>query len=399
MLQPEGEIQYYSRTILIDLRNIGSFKGNITYELPRNIVPDSQVIEASVVGDLLGPTVINLEQLIRLPTGCGEQNLVNFVPNVIILNYLINNGQLSQYTQKEALENLEIGYQEQLTYRRDDGSFSPFGKIDGNGSIWLTAYTAMALSQARPFIYVDNDIILNALKWLVDKQSQSGSFEEIGAVIHENLQSREDKSLALTAFVVMSFLENKKTTSIHNTIIHKGLDYIARNINEDQDIYTLAICSYVLQLAKHVSKQTAFNLLESKSKTDKNMKWWAKDVPKNETKNLWNSLPKTMDIETTSYALLTLLEANLLEDSLPVVNWLVSQSNNIGGFTSSQDTVVGLMALSKLVSKLTTITNMQIEFSSRKQETNRFSINKNTAMIVQKLQVSCVIASEEFVIY
>lgn len=372
---------------MIDLRNIGSFKGNITYDLPPNIVQDSQMIEASVVGDLLGPTVINLERLIRLPTGCGEQNLVNFVPNVIILNYLINSGQLSQYTQKDAVENLEINYQEQLTYRRDDGSFSPFGKLDGNGSVWLTAYTAMAISQARPFIYVDNEIILTSLKWLADKQSQSGSFVEIGAIIHENLQSREDKSLALTAFVVMAFIENKKTTSIHNNVINKGLDYIARNINENDEVYTLAICSYVLQLARHVSKQEAFNLLETKSKTDKNMKWWAKDVPKQELKNPWNKLPKTIDIETTSYGLLTLLEANYVEDSLPVVNWLVSQSNNIGGFTSSQDTVVGLMALSKLIGKLTTITNMQIEFSSRKQETNQFSINKNTAMIVQKLQV------------
>lgn len=355
--------------------------------MPKHIVADSLIIETAVVGDLLGPTIINLENLIRLPTGCGEQNLVHFVPNLIILNYLINTGQLTPPHQKKAVENLEISYQEHLSYKRIDGSFSPFGKIDANGSIWLTAYTAMAFSQARTYIHVDSNIITNALNWLANNQASNGSFVETGAIIHANMQSREDKSLSLTAFVVMSFLENRKTTSIHNNIINKGLDYIARNIDENENVYTIAICSYVLHLAKHTSKQNAFNLLDSKSKTGNSMKWWAKDIPKTEIKNPWNNLPKSIDIETTSYALLTFLEANLLEDSLPVVNWLIGQGNNLGGFTSSQDTVVGLMALSKLVTKLTTNTNMQIEFSSKKQEANRFSVNRNSAMIVQKMQV------------
>ena len=30
----------------------------------------------------------NLGSLIRLPSGCGEQNMVNFAPNVYILQYL-----------------------------------------------------------------------------------------------------------------------------------------------------------------------------------------------------------------------------------------------------------------------------------------------------------------------
>lgn len=96
----------------------------------------SESIEASVVGDFLGPTIINLENLIRLPTGSGEQNLVHFVPNLIILEYLINTGQLTQPIQKQAVEHLEISYQEQLSYKRPDGSFSAFGKTDEKGSVW-----------------------------------------------------------------------------------------------------------------------------------------------------------------------------------------------------------------------------------------------------------------------
>lgn len=245
----------------------------------------------------------------------------------------------------------------------------------------------MSLSQAVTYIYVDETIILNALKWLSEIQAANGSFVERDAVIHQELQSREGNSLALTAFTVLCFLENQRTTSIYTNTINKGLDYIARNIDENESLYTIAICSYVLQIAKHTSKQNAFNLLDSKAKTGNNLKWWAKDVPKNEMKNPWNYLPKSIDIETTSYALLAFLEANLLDDALPVANWILGEENNLGGFTSSQDTVLGLAAIHRLVKQLSAVTNAQIEFTTRKQEVNRFSVNKNTAMIVQKLQV------------
>lgn len=39
-------------------------------------------------GDILGPSIPNLANLIRMPFGCGEQNMLNFVPNIVVLNYL-----------------------------------------------------------------------------------------------------------------------------------------------------------------------------------------------------------------------------------------------------------------------------------------------------------------------
>lgn len=36
----------------------------------------------------MGPSILNLANLIRMPSGCGEQNMLNFVPNIMILNYL-----------------------------------------------------------------------------------------------------------------------------------------------------------------------------------------------------------------------------------------------------------------------------------------------------------------------
>ena len=40
------------------------------------------------LGDVMGGAADSLANLVRLPTGCGEQNLVNLAPSVFILRYL-----------------------------------------------------------------------------------------------------------------------------------------------------------------------------------------------------------------------------------------------------------------------------------------------------------------------
>lgn len=175
---------------------------------------------------MLWTSITNLNNLIYLPTGCGEQNLIHFVPNLITLNYLINTRQLTPTILEEAISNMEKAYQQQLTYKRTDGSFSAFGNRDSNSSIWyaikkqsiydnkyilhfrITAYVALAFKQAKPFIFVDDNIISTALKWLDEQQASNGSFIETGTIIHSNMQSK-DKNLALTAFTLLAFIENQ----------------------------------------------------------------------------------------------------------------------------------------------------------------------------------------------
>ena len=92
-------------------------------------------------GDMMGPTFQNLDNLLRVPYGCGEQNLAAFAPNIIALNYLNSTDQLTPVLENKALRNIRNGYQRQLKYRRQDASYSGFGSRDPNGSTWLTAFT------------------------------------------------------------------------------------------------------------------------------------------------------------------------------------------------------------------------------------------------------------------
>lgn len=50
-LQAEGETQYANKAVFLDLRNTRSIQTNITIEMPKNIVLDSEHIVISAVGN------------------------------------------------------------------------------------------------------------------------------------------------------------------------------------------------------------------------------------------------------------------------------------------------------------------------------------------------------------
>ncbi|XP_012136997.1 thioester-containing protein 1 allele R1 isoform X2 [Megachile rotundata] len=383
-VKAEGETQYINKATFLDLRSTTSTSTNLMVDIPKNVVSDSEHVEISAVGDILGPSILNLANLIKLPSGCGEQNMLNFVPNIMILNYLKSTNQLTQAVQGKALRYMEIGYQRELTYRHNDGSFSAFGMSDSNGSTWLTAFVAKAFKQAATYIPVETRIIDEALQWLSNNQAPNGSFPEVGRVSHRDMQGGAAKGLALTAFTLIAFLENADSSGKYRNTINKGIDYIVRNINELDDVYALSICAYVLNLAKHPYENAVFNLLESKAMAKEDLKWWSKPIPKND-KNPWYSLPRPVDIEMTSYALITYVRRNLITDSVPVMKWLIRQRNAEGGFASTQDTVIGIQALAKLGEQLATRNNtISITFTYEGGGQSHMNINPDNSMILQK---------------
>lgn len=124
----------------------------------------------------MGSSIKNLDKLIQMPNGCGEQNMLNFVPCIVAINYLKNTGQLTKAIESKALNFMEIGYQRELTYKHPDGSFSAFGKSDDSGSTWLTAFVVRSFLQAKNHIMVEDNIVNEALDWLKNQQVSSGVF-------------------------------------------------------------------------------------------------------------------------------------------------------------------------------------------------------------------------------
>ncbi|PKU32759.1 hypothetical protein llap_16937 [Limosa lapponica baueri] len=119
--------------------------GNAIVETPEEGRKDTVIrqllVEPSGIfcspGDIMGTAMQNLHQLLQMPFGCGEQNMVLFAPNIYVLDYLNKTGQLSEEVKSKAIGYLVSGYQRQLNYKHPDGSYSTFGPRYGQpGNTW-----------------------------------------------------------------------------------------------------------------------------------------------------------------------------------------------------------------------------------------------------------------------
>ncbi|XP_055641122.1 thioester-containing protein 1 allele R1-like isoform X6 [Toxorhynchites rutilus septentrionalis] len=388
LVEPEGLPQYVNKARFVDLRASPETATNFTVDVPKNAVPDSTRIEVAVIGDILGSTIQNLDSLIRMPYGCGEQNMLNFVPNIVVLDYLKNTNQLTSKIETKAKKFMESGYQRELTYKHDDGSFSAFGSSDKSGSTWLTAFVARSFKQAANHISVDENVIDRALEWLGSKQAANGSFPEVGVVSHKDMQGGSGQGIALTAYTLIAFLENKNLIPKYRNVIDKALDYIVRNTEGLEDNYALALAAYALLLAEHSSKDYILAQLDTKATTEGDTKWWHKPIPESDSKNPWYHKPNSVNVEMSSYGLLAFLEADLDTDALPIMKWLIAQRNEKGGFQSTQDTVVGLQALAKLAAKISSKNNdVTIVVTYNENQQREMKVNAENNLILQKFEL------------
>lgn len=110
-------------------------------------------------------------------------------------------------------------------------------------------------------------------------------------------------------------------------------------------MHSQAISTYTLNKAKHSAVPEKLTKLKAQAKTDGDRKWWS--AVERPTFRKWWLYVYSSDVEISSYILLTLLDQAKpsIDEVFPIIRWLIAQRNSYGGFSSTQDTVVGLQAL------------------------------------------------------
>ncbi|KAJ6649480.1 CD109 antigen [Pseudolycoriella hygida] len=385
LVTPEGVPQYVNKALLLNKPTAEDIDHEFIVELPEHTVPDSASIKVSAVGDLLGSTVKNLDRLIYMPSGCGEQNMLKFVPNIFVRNYLKALNQLTDDLEEKTRLNLEIGYQRQLAYRHYNGSFSAFGRQDRRGSTWLTAFVARSFQQASKHIDIEPKIIHEALGFLNNTQADNGSFPEYGQVIHRQMQGGADNNVALTAYTLIAFLENRQAFPQYENTTKRAIEFIVTHLDTLDDVYSMSLAAYALQLADDPHKDDILRSLNAKSITESDRKYWnTRGVSRDQ-----HFYANSIDTEITSYALLANYHAGRTDDVVPVLKWLLLQRNERGGFQSTQDTIVGLQAIVSLAEKVTgsdTATDMKIDLTYDDKSTS-FAVNADNSQVFQQFDL------------
>uniref|UniRef100_A0A2M4B9P0 TEP1-F n=2 Tax=Anopheles marajoara TaxID=58244 RepID=A0A2M4B9P0_9DIPT len=321
---------------------------------------DSIVIDFSVTPSVLTNVIENLGKLLAVPTGCGEQNMIRFVPNVVVLDYMHAISSKEYAIMDKAKRYLQTGYQNQMRYRKRDGSFGVWKH--GAGSIFLTAFVGKSMKTAAKYIYVNHYQMDLAYVWLASKQKPSGRFDEVGPVFHTDMQGGLRQGLALTSYVMIAFLENAQQADWHRTVVERGMRYIAHNVFTTNDVYDLAIATYALWLNRHHDRVRAIDRLAELSTKQQNGQqlYWSR---------------QSNQIETTAYALLAFVEAKRYTEGVAIMRWLVNQRYATGSFPRTQDTFVALKALTKLAEKTFPTGNNYLIQLEHAQERKEFTVN------------------------
>uniref|UniRef100_A0A8C9XNQ4 Alpha-2-macroglobulin-like n=1 Tax=Sander lucioperca TaxID=283035 RepID=A0A8C9XNQ4_SANLU len=325
-------------------------------QLPENVIDGSARASVSVLGDILGRALKNLDGLLQMPYGCGEQNMALLAPNIYILEYLRNTQQLTPAIREKAINFLTSGYQRQLNYKHEDGAYSTFGA--GPGNTWLTAFVLRSFAKAQSFIYIDPANIEASVTWLKSKQRKNGCFEQSGKLFNNRMKT-------MYSFNLLSCLKE--------------------SISDLSNTYTTALLAYVFTLAGNM--ETRAHLLKHLDTVvlQEGFLHWSQ---------IATETSASLSVEISSYVLLAKLSASPTVEDLGyasrIVRWLTSQQNYYGGFSSTQDTVVALQALalySTLVFSPEGSSTVTVQSPSGQL---MFDVNQNNKLLYQEKQLQDV---------
>ncbi|KAF6121329.1 PZP alpha-2-macroglobulin like [Phyllostomus discolor] len=384
----------------------------LSLKLPENVVKQSARASFSVLGDILGSALQNIQNLLRMPYGCGEQNMVLFAPNIYVLNYLNETQQLTSEIKSKAIGYLTSGYQRQLNYKHQDGSYSTFGEKYGNqqGNTWLTAFVLQTFAQARPYIFIDEAHITGALTSLSQKQKDNGCFRSSGSLLNNAMKGGVEDEVTLSVYITIALLQS--ALPVTHPVVQKALlclESAWSTVKEGtggSHTYTKALLAYAFALMGNQDRRREIlNSLDKEAvKEDNSVHWERSQKPRATESYFYQPRAPSAEVEMTSYVLLAYLTAQPVPSSEDltsashIVKWITKQQNSYGGFSSTQDTVVALHALSRYGAATFTRSRKTAQVTIRDSQTfsTKLQVDSNNLLLLQ--QVSLPEVPGEYVI-
>lgn len=380
LVEAEGTKQSITQNELICLTDSPQ-ETSVSLTLPKVFVKDSAKSFVTVLGDLMGRALRNIGDLLAMPYGCGEQNMLRFAPNIYILQYLESTGQLTPQIKDRAITFLESGYQRELTYKHYDGSYSAFGNSDPSGNTWLTAFVMKSFGGARQYIFIDQNNIDQAKEWLGQQQQENGCFASVGRLFHIDMMGGVSNEVTLSAYITAALLE----LGVQRTdpMVVRSLTCLRESSSDITNTYVTALLSYTFTLAgDEQMRQNLISNLDNQARREGVGRYWT----------LANNVQPTgsLEVETSAYVLLALLSGPTLPRfglnySAGIVHWLSKQQNAYGGFSSTQDTVVALQALAKYSAAIYNPEgSITVTVTSPSGQKNQFTVNQNNRLLYQE---------------
>ncbi|WAR23931.1 CO3-like protein, partial [Mya arenaria] len=372
-----GKADIVSKKLHVELhgdRAVRTYELDLT--LPATALPGtgsaSAYIETDIMGASVAPLLDGVDNMFTEPTGDGEVTMMQTAPIVYGMRYLRTTGLETTANVEQGTNWIKQGVLREVSkYQKADKSYAAW---KSRPTSLLTAFVSKVFCQAEKVLdgIVEKESLQMTLKYIANKQKQTGKMVDENPVIHTAMQgvlgrgdSKEDPSL--TSFVLIALQECRESTEVVEDAVSKAIGYLEglpeRNL---QNKYLLAITAYALSLSNSEHKWKLKNLLlKSATETDDMMYW--SDHNRNEA--------TAADVETTAYALLAFLKFSDIRTSEKIVTWLTGQRKIIG------DTVVAMQALAEYSARtFNRKVNLDIEIRIG-QSLQKVSVTSDNALI------------------
>ena len=181
-----------------------------------------------------------LNALLRNPHGCFEQTSSTNYPLVMAQQYFLSHSGISSETIAQAQKLLDEGYKRLVSFECSEKGYEWFG--DNPGHEALSAYGLMEFADMAKVMPVDEAMVANTRKWLMDRRDGEGAFK------------RNEKSLdsfgrapapTTNAYILWALLESGEKPAD----LEKEIEAVTKQTTEAEDDYLKALAANILFLA------------------------------------------------------------------------------------------------------------------------------------------------------
>jgi CD109 antigen len=339
-----------------------------TITLSPERVPDSENAFIKLQAGMEAVLLDGAESFIRFVSGCGEQSMSTLNIDILAFDTVKKLGTATEEKMFEYEFIVTQGIEHELQYllkaKNGKGRGIVWFPDDVDVHQWLTSWGLITFQDAVDAGFdIDPTIIPDMQTWLISQQEDDGSFifPERGLYEFTNPILRA-KTVSCSAYITRSLIYSGY--SIHSTEIQDAVDYIATHAKDPEvwdDPYSLALVLIVLEDGKAsytLRSELAARLEELKIEDEENSTaFWSSGTSMiTDSDDIGFGLGLEMSygygssyhsIETTGYALMALAKHKNSASSTvqKAIKYLINNRQGLGGWYSTQDTVVAFQAL------------------------------------------------------
>jgi hypothetical protein len=310
-----------------------------TISIPEEAIDGASRIFVKVYPGLMSQAVEGLDALLKIPNGCFEQTTTTAWPNIMVLNYLKNSGQLTPEIELKARDYVNQSYQRIVTFECPSGGFNWWVGDDPGNDI-LTAMALMMFADAKDSVDIDMNVVQRSEDTLVANQNADGSWSG-ESHLHAGFEIYGESQLRASAFCTWGLA----MSPYDGAAVDLGVSYIKSALPGSDDLYTRALsaCALAWNDPNDSSLQSLLAEFENaKSTGDNGVVFWDAN-----TATASGACGNNGNMETTALIVQAMIKAGAYPDTVNgAITWLIQQKNSLGLWGSTQGTVQSLRAMS-----------------------------------------------------